>query len=547
VVFTDEGGGLATIEFTPDFTMAPQTINIQVIADDGRSQDTVVVPIVVADAGPQAPTINPVADKTVTELHTLTFTVETTDIDAVEGEFPILTSSPLPGAATYTDNSDGTGTFNWETTTDDAGSYPVTFYATDAIDAALIDSLTMNITVVDTNRAPRGIISGTLYSPLGTTSKTTYEGDSLIFYVQALDPDGTIPSIHAIMSTYWDGTNQEPTRSDTLYPNMVMVDSGNGYAQLEFRPSYAQGGPAPAGIDYLINFYLVDAVDPTLITAFPAANVPFKVLNVNAPPVIYLPSGPGPFSVSEGASLQFRIYGTDSVDNQTSSVVLTGFNLPARTTFDGPAANVKDFRFSPDFTQAGTYQVGFVATDAAGAADTALVTINVIEAGNQNPDWLTVLDQSIAVPKSTGITIPLSSVDPDGDPLTLSVSRTDIPDGTLIDNGDGTGSYEFTAATAITGSFYLLSFYTTDPDGASDTLTTILQVVSFLRGDIDLNNRYTMNDLADLISYVYREGPEPQIWEAGDVNADGAVNLVDISYLIRFLYHGGPPPPPPGN
>ncbi|MGD8922531.1 MAG: dockerin type I repeat-containing protein, partial [Candidatus Zixiibacteriota bacterium] len=88
-----------------------------------------------------------------------------------------------------------------------------------------------------------------------------------------------------------------------------------------------------------------------------------------------------------------------------------------------------------------------------------------------------------------------------------------------------------------------LSFYVTDPSGASDTIMTVLQVVSFLRGDLDLNNTYTMSDLADLIAYVYREGPEPQIWEAGDVNADGKVNLVDITYMIRFLYHGGPPPP----
>ena len=38
-------------------------------------------------------------------------------------------------------------------------------------------------------------------------------------------------------------------------------------------------------------------------------------------------------------------------------------------------------------------------------------------------------------------------------------------------------------------------------------------------------------------------GPAPALTEAGDADANGVVNLLDVTYLISYLYHEGPPPP----
>jgi hypothetical protein len=37
-------------------------------------------------------------------------------------------------------------------------------------------------------------------------------------------------------------------------------------------------------------------------------------------------------------------------------------------------------------------------------------------------------------------------------------------------------------------------------------------------------------------------GPPPDPVLAADVNDDGLINILDISYLIDYLYGGGPPP-----
>lgn len=61
----------------------------------------------------------------------------------------------------------------------------------------------------------------------------------------------------------------------------------------------------------------------------------------------------------------------------------------------------------------------------------------------------------------------------------------------------------------------------------------------------DVNNSVSVNilDITYLISYLYKGGPAPVPYEcAGDVNASSSVNILDITYLISYLYKGGPPP-----
>jgi uncharacterized protein (TIGR02145 family) len=65
----------------------------------------------------------------------------------------------------------------------------------------------------------------------------------------------------------------------------------------------------------------------------------------------------------------------------------------------------------------------------------------------------------------------------------------------------------------------------------------------------DVNNSGTINilDVTYLINYIYKGGPDldcgtPFAGMCGDADNSGIVNLLDITYLISFLYSDGPEP-----
>jgi hypothetical protein len=49
-------------------------------------------------------------------------------------------------------------------------------------------------------------------------------------------------------------------------------------------------------------------------------------------------------------------------------------------------------------------------------------------------------------------------------------------------------------------------------------------------------------DITFLIAYLYQEGPAPECMYEGDANGDCTINILDITYLISYLYMGGPAP-----
>ena len=61
-------------------------------------------------------------------------------------------------------------------------------------------------------------------------------------------------------------------------------------------------------------------------------------------------------------------------------------------------------------------------------------------------------------------------------------------------------------------------------------------------GDADGNDALNILDVTYIISYLYKNGPPPIPEAAGDVDKSQSCNVLDISYLINYLYKGGPPP-----
>ncbi len=80
------------------------------------------------DAGNQPPVMQVVNDQSVSETQSLSFSVQAADPD---GTIPLLSASPLPAGAVFTDQGDGTGMFDWTPALGQAGQYALTFTASD--------------------------------------------------------------------------------------------------------------------------------------------------------------------------------------------------------------------------------------------------------------------------------------------------------------------------------------------------------------------------------------------------------------------------------
>ena len=63
-------------------------------------------------------------------------------------------------------------------------------------------------------------------------------------------------------------------------------------------------------------------------------------------------------------------------------------------------------------------------------------------------------------------------------------------------------------------------------------------------GDANGNLAFNILDVTYLISYLYKGGPAPTPYPlcSGDANCNCAVNILDVTYLISYLYKGGPSP-----
>ncbi len=209
--FTDNGDGTGLFDCTPGITQA-SVYSVTFYATDGILLDSEVVSITVLEAGNQTPVLATIGAQSVAEGALLNFDISATDPD---NTVPALSNSVLPTGATFIDNGDGTGTFDWTPDFTQFGVYSVTFYATDGV---LTDSEVVQITVNEAgNQSP-------ILSSIGL--QATIEGQNLNFTVLATDPDSTIPAL-----------------STTILPTgATFVDNGDGSGNFDWTPEFKEGG-----------------------------------------------------------------------------------------------------------------------------------------------------------------------------------------------------------------------------------------------------------------------------------------------------------------
>jgi len=398
-------------DWTPSFTDAG-SYNVTFYAtDDSAAADSETVTITVIEAGNQIPVLAAIGVQSTTENVNLTFGISASDVDAT---IPILTTSTLPGTATFIDNTDGTGTFSWTPSFTDAGSYNVTFYATDG--GGLIDSEIVVITVNEIgNQAP-------ILASIGAQSTT--ENVNLTFGVTASDIDATIPNLS----------------TSTLPTGATFVDNTDGTGTFNWTPDFLQSG------SYDITFYADDGalLDSEIVTIT-------VIDGGNQLPIL---AGIGAQNTDENVNLNFIISATDieSVPTFTSST------LPGTATFIDNGDGTGTFNWTPLYNQAGSYDITFTATDDSSATDFEIVTITIIEAGNQEPILTAIGSQSIV--EGSNLNFAISASDPDSTipPLTTSTLPTGA---SFTDNTDGTGNFSWTPDFTQAGA-YFVTFYADD-------------------------------------------------------------------------------------
>jgi hypothetical protein len=64
----------------------------------------------------------------------------------------------------------------------------------------------------------------------------------------------------------------------------------------------------------------------------------------------------------------------------------------------------------------------------------------------------------------------------------------------------------------------------------------------FIPGDMSGDYRINILDITFLVVYLYKGGPAPVPKVTADVNADCSIDIIDITYMINYIYRDGPKP-----
>jgi hypothetical protein len=216
-IFTDSGNNTAVFIFAPDYSQAGNYSLIFSVTD-GSLSDYANINITVINTN-LAPVLAEIGNKEIEVGQTLDFSISAYDPD---NDSIILSASQLPNNADFTDNGDGSGSFNFTPESVQIGTHEITFYAADIFDA--VDSETIQITVFLGNQPP-------ILDPIG--DKSGFVEQLISFQISAHDPNGdsvalsadNLPSEAAFSDEGWNDTLGKYTGLFTWTPGQFQTGS----------------------------------------------------------------------------------------------------------------------------------------------------------------------------------------------------------------------------------------------------------------------------------------------------------------------------------
>ncbi|SYZ74006.1 hypothetical protein TRIP_C60276 [Candidatus Zixiibacteriota bacterium] len=120
----------------------------------------------------------------------------------------------------------------------------------------------------------------------------------------------------------------------------------------------------------------------------------------------------------------------------------------------------------------------------------------------------------------------------------LGGNNTDIANAVAVDQSACAYVVGATSAT----DFPMVSPYDGSPNGGKDAFLVKICLPNILCGDVNASGTVNILDVSYIINYLYKSGPAPNPLQTADVNNSGGVNILDVSYLINYLYKSGPAP-----
>ncbi len=81
-----------------------------------------------------------------------------------------------------------------------------------------------------------------------------------------------------------------------------------------------------------------------------------------------------------------------------------------------------------------------------------------------------------------------------------------------------------------------------DPYSYDSQMVHIYIYENYICGDANNDLIVNILDITYIISFLYKDGDAPIYPASADVNNSGVINILDITYLIGYLYKSGPPP-----
>jgi large repetitive protein len=236
------------------------------------------------------------------------------------------------------------------------------------------------------------------------------------------------------------------------------------------------------------------------------------ILNDDAPPV----ATDDTFALAEDGTLVVAVAGVlandpDAQGDPLTAVLESGPNHGTLTlNADG------SFTYSPTADFNGTDAFVYRANDGSADSNTATVTITVSSVN----DAPVAADQGVSTPEDAPLTGAVSAADVDGDTVNYGVV-TDVTNGTLVLNPDGSFTYTPAADFSGTDSF---TFQASDGSADSNTATVTINVTPVNDGPVASADGYTTAEDASLT--IPAQGVL-----ANDADADAdALTAVLVSY-----------------